>query len=257
MSFMDIFKPAPVPTAQPTTPPVTPPPSQNQTPGAPLPGTTASPVTAANGVIPIVPPGNSGDPGTSGSPLDTYKDIWNTPTNPATPQPLFANLDPAKITAAAQRVDFSKVITPETLAKIQAGGAGATEALIVAMNQVAQASYAQSTVATTKLIEQAIARTNQDNQAALPGLVRQLSVNEGLREQNALLSHPAVQPMVGALSSQFAQKNPNATPAEIQWQVSDYVLQLSKAFAPPITPVVEKVNPTEDWAKFFDVAPIS
>ena len=57
------------------------PPTGVANPGQPLPGTQASPQTAPNGLVPTAP--TPAAPAPEVSPLDGFKDIWQTPANPA------------------------------------------------------------------------------------------------------------------------------------------------------------------------------
>jgi hypothetical protein len=252
MDIMQLFRgqPSPAPAA---TPPQTP--SQVANPGQPLPGTQASPSTAPNGVVPIQAPTglDAVNPNAqqATSPLDTFKDIWQTPANSqAEPSAaMFANVDQAKLMESAKKVDFAKAISPEQLQ-------GAVAALATAMNNVAQTVYAQSAFATTKIVDQALAKAQESFDARLPSMVKKFSVNENLQTENPLLSNPALTPLVSALSEQLVRKNPNATSVEIQQQVNDYFSALGTTFAPkpPETPAsraAAKAAKQEDWSTFL------
>ena len=232
-------------------PPKNPAPGQNpDQAGKPMEGTQATQGTANNGVVP------KQEDQTPVSPLDKHAKIWETPDTPkdSEPQGLFANVDPNKVMESARKVDFSKSLTPELLAKIQAGGQEATAALAQSLNSVAQTVYAQSAMATTKIVEQALEKQQAQFNAQLPQMFKSLSANEGLMASNPLLSNPAVQPLVGALREQLIRKNPNATSAEIQQQVGDYFSSLGQVFAPPAPKEKGKANARaeEDWGKFFE-----
>lgn len=239
MSIFDIFRPA-APAAAPA--PVTPP-----APGTPpVSGTpVAVPGTPAPEIVPTAPV----------SPLDAFKEIWQTPpvdpNAPPEPAGLFANLDPNKVMESARRVDFAKAVTPEQLQAIASGGQDAVAAFTAAMNSVAQTVYAQSAVATTKIVEQALSRSQEQYDAKLPDLIRRASVNETLRSENPLLSNPAIQPLVSALSEQFVRKNPTATGTEIRNQVNQYLTALGDTFSTKPAVVAPKVNKAEDWDTFF------
>jgi hypothetical protein len=252
MNIMELFRgtPAPAPAA------ATGPTGVNN-PGAPLPGTTATAQTANNGVVPA---GAGNPPAGSESPLDTFKDVWQTPTNtpnPADPTgPIFSGVSPQKLMESAGKVDFAKVATPEQMAAISQGGQGATEAMMSVMNKVAQTVYAQSAFATTQIVDQAVAKVQESFDARLPSLVKKLSVNENLQTENPLLNNPALTPLVSALSEQLVRKNPNATSSEIQQQVNDYFTALGTTFAPkpPETPAsraAAKAARADDWSGFL------
>ena len=243
MDIMSMFRtatPAPAPAATPAGGS-----TQVAQPGQPLPGTSATPATANNGVVPTQDPA---------APLDTFKDIWQTKPNPAEPAgPMFANIDPKKIMESAGQVDFAKAITPEQLQAISAGGEGAMNAFAQAMNKVAQTVFAQSAVATTKIVDQAIAKTQENFDARLPSMVRKLSVNEGLSTNNPILNNPALTPLVSALSEQLVRKNPNATTQEIQSQVVEYFSGIGQMFAPKPAASTQATgaNTDPDWESFF------
>ena len=258
MDIMSMFRAAPTPTPVPQAQaPGNP--SQVAQPGIPLPGTQSSSATAANGMIPSQEQNmNIGQPPATVSPLDTFKDVWQTPTNaqPDQTPAMFANVDQAKLMESARKVDFAKAISSEQLQAITAGGEGAVAALAQAMNNVAQTVYAQSAFATTKIVDQALTRAQESFDSRLPNLVKKLSVNENLQDQNPLLSNPALTPLVSALSEQLVRKNPNATSAEIQQQVNDYFAAIGTSFAPkpPETPAsraAAKAAKQEDWSAFL------
>lgn len=244
MSIFDIFRPA-APTAPAD-------PASNANPqNTGLPGTESSPTTAPNGVVPE----QTTEP-KSNSPLDKFADIWK--TEPATgkeptTEGFFANLDPAKVMESAKQVDFTKTLTPELLTKINGGGADAMQAMVEAMNNVAQTTYARSALATTKIVEQALGRAQEQYDSRIPDMVRKFSANESILADNPLLSNPALQPLVGALQEQLVRKNPQATSAEIRDQVTAYFSALGTTFAPK--PVQSKSSASksagEDWGKFF------
>jgi hypothetical protein len=258
MDIMSMFRaqPAQPAAAQPTGP------SQVNQPGVALPGTQSSPQTASNGMVPSQDQNlNVGQPNPNtppASPLDTFKDVWQTPTNSQT-EPntsMFGAVDQQKMMEAASKVDFAKAVTPEQLQAIGAGGDGAVAAFAQAMNKVAQTVYAQSAFATTKIVDQALAKQQENFDARLPSMVKKFSVNENLQTDNPLLSNPALTPLVSALSDQLVRKNPNATSAEIQQQVNDYFAALGTTFAPkpvetPASRAAAKAAKQEDWSAFL------
>ena len=239
-------------------------PTGNPTPGQPLPGTVANSVTAPNGMIPdnsgVVQPAPGQNPAPEPSPFDAFKDVWQSPTNPdpnANPN-IFGNLDPNKVMESARRVDFNKAITPANLQRIQAGGQDAMAALMESMNSVAQTVYAQSAMATTKIVEQALTKQSEKFNADLLSMVRKFSVNENIAAENPIFKNPALAPLVGALTEQFSRKAPPGTTAqEIQQQVGDYFKAIGGAFAPAApetsaTRAAASRAQTDDWSKFLE-----
>jgi hypothetical protein len=254
MDIMSLFRSAPAQQA-----PANNTPSQVAQPGQALPGTQASAGTSPNGVVPTQPQQGSTEQTQQASPLDTFKDVWQTPANvqDSTAGPMFEGVDPKKLMESAGRIDFAKVITPEQMQAIAGGGDQAVQAFAQAMNKVSQSVYAQSAFATTKIVDEAIARQQENFAKQLPSMVKKFSVNENLQTNNPALSNPALTPLVSALSEQLVRKNPNATSAEIQAQVSDYFAALGTTFAPKVqeTPGQRGANRAakqEDWSQFFN-----
>lgn len=261
-NIMDLFRSAPQSAPANPNPPNPNAPTGAANPGAPLPGTQQTGKTDNNGVVPNqdpnANPGEPGDPRVSA--LDKHKDIWQTVVDPnAKPDDgsLFGNLDAAKVMESARKVDFAKIVTPEDLKKIAAGGEDAAAVFLKALNGVAQTVYANSAIATTKIVEQAVATERQRAEARMPGMVRKLTASENLREDNPIFSNPAVAPMVEAMTQQFQNKNPNASSAEIRTQVADYFDSIGVAFAPKQkesenSGKTGRAPKSEDWSKFLE-----
>ena len=220
--------------------------------------------TDANGTVPAgannAPATGNADKTTdnaNASPLDAFKDLWQTPAKSETEtnQPMFAGVDPAKLMESAKKVDFAKIISPEQLTAINAGGAEATKAFAEAMNSVAQSVYAQSAFATTKIVEQALESAQKGYDAKLQTAVKRFSVAEKVSDDNPLLSNPAFAPIVSALQDQLIRKNPNASAKEIQSQVNDYVAALGSSFAPKTKDSSDskrQKNKSEDWSAWLE-----
>ena len=225
---------------QPQQPPAGPtPPGNIPQPAGPL--TQQSNATDPNGVIPS-------------QPLDQFKDLWSPVENSAVPNAsLFANLDPAKLMEAAKATDFSKLISPDHIAAIQQGGEAASAAFIAAMNSVSQGVYAQSALATTKIVQQALDKQREQITQEIPGIVKRHTVSDNLRTSNPVLNNPAIQPLVGALESQLTMKFPNSTGAEITKMAEEYIAGLGTVFNPQqqqTSATAAKPGDT-DWTTFL------
>lgn len=229
MSVFDIFKQAPAASAAPTTPAV----AANPT----VPSTATVPATV--------------DPATV-SPLDKFQDLWKTDPNAKPDEPFSFNSDPSKLMETARTVDFTKVISPEVMARINGGGAEAQSAVVEAMNSVAQLTFAQAANGSTKIAEQAVAAAEARFKAMLPMLIKQHTVTDTLRTQNPLLTNPAAAPMVDALQHQFTKQFPQATAAEINSQVNDYLNSMADVITStrPKPKEASKGRKEEDWSKF-------
>lgn len=233
----------------PTIPPVNQPPGSatQQNPGDPTLGTQQTQLTAPNGVIPT-------QPAKEESPLDKHAELWKTPdTDPNTkpPQGLFDNFDPQKMMEAAGKVDFTKIITPDQLQKITAGGPEAAVAFAESLNKVAQTVYGQSAVATANITKKALDEQETRIKALLPSLVKHQGVDDSLVAANALYANPAVQPLVEALKTQLITKHPQASASEIQSHIVGYLADIGKTFAPKVEAPRNPNTPQEyDWSKF-------
>lgn len=220
-------------------------PTQVANPTQPLPGSMAANAnTDANGLIPATAPA---------SPLDAFKDMWETPPiDPKNPIPasMFANMDPKKVLESARKVDFTSTVTPDRLAAVAKGGTEGVAEMLKLINEVGQNGYAQSAMSTAKIVENALAKQRTEFEAALPAQLRKLSANDSLRANNPILEHPAVAPLVPAMTQMFQQRNPNATTQEIQIQVQDYFKAVSSAFAPVPEKSAAGLGET-DWNKFL------
>lgn len=245
MSIFDMFRTPAAPAANVPQSPNQGQPGQIPVPATPV--TAATPGTAPNGTIPTAP---AADPQT---PLDKFNDLWKNDPNakPGGSGDMF-NVDPQKLMEAAGKVDFAKVITPEQVAAIQAGGEAGTTAFIQAINAVSQATFAQSALASTKIVEQAINRTKDQFSADLPGMLKRQNLNDSLRDSNPAFSHPAAQPILNALQSQLTQKYPNATVQELQGMAKEYLSSFSDQVNQKPVPVTTTPNGETDWTKFFE-----
>lgn len=217
--------------------------------------------TAANGVIPAQAAQSQTNQQTENqnkSPLAEFEGLWQPPktegNNPVKQDNIF-NVDPGKMMEAARKTDFSKMISPEIMSAIAAGGDGAQAAMIQAMNSVGQGAFAQSAMATTKIVEAALKKQAEQFEAKLPDLMKRFSDSDQLRSSDSRFNDPAVQPVVLALQSQVRQKFPNATTAEINAQVNRYLEGMAKTFAPKAEEAKQtkqsgKAQET-DWSAFL------
>lgn len=224
---------------------------QQQAPAAPG-NLQDTPIVAGqegNGVVPAQAPAAA--PKEPDSPLDAYKELWDTaPTDPNKPSATPAALDPAKLQELVGKADFTNTVTPELMTAIEAGGEGATAAMMQVMNLVAQQSMVQSTLAGNKLLETKI-KSVEDNQAAIVAeAIRKQMLNNNLVEANPVFSNPAVKPVIEAVQAQLAEKNPNATPAELTVMAQNFVTTMSESLNPNQQSADANVAKADDWSKF-------
>jgi hypothetical protein len=185
--------------------------------------------------------------------MDSFATLWEPATTPnvdtTLPANMFAGADPAKMLEAARKVNFAAQVPPELLAKITSGGPDAAAAFAQAINDVAQRSYAQSSFASTKIVEAALAKFQEGLDARLPSQVKRHQVSESLRESNPALNHPAAAPIMEALQAQLTVKFPSASARELQDMASAYLTSFTSAASPK--PKEAAVSEAENWGKFF------
>lgn len=218
-------------------PPVGPPagtPNFQQNPGVPQAGQT-DPQNS------LIPPGGMGEPSApqgGESPLAQFKDLWDNPdlkpgeqrptdwNNPLSIVPN-QNIDPAKVQEAARRIDFSRVLNQE---QVKAALSGDTNAFGAVINQVAQAAFANNAMLSSRIVDSALrAMAPRLINEALPHHMKRFGVNEGLATENPIFNNPAVAPMLESLKTQFQNKYPKSSAAEITKMAKDYVLQFANA----------------------------
>lgn len=255
MSIMSMFSNAFGAGSQPTTQPA----AQTQTPGAGNPGNIPTGAANNNGANPQVPPEQQAalqTPATPVGPLAEFADLWQpVETNSSNPASgILGNIDPQKVMEAAGKTDFSKVVNQDTMAKIQAGGPEAMQAMMEAMNRMAQTVYGQAAIATSKMVEQAATKMDARFKSELPNEFKRLNVGENLRDSNPIFSNPAIAPLVSAMEQQFTVKYPNASSAEITKLAKDYIAGVGSAFSPAAAPTQAEKNASArdtDWSTFL------
>lgn len=241
-------------------PAVTPAPAQGQqvTPQN-LPVSPAQTATPGSGTVPSnsgnAPENTASNTEAVKSPLDQFTDLWkNEPNKQGENNQQTFNIDQTKLMEAASKVDFARVITPEQLTAISGGGEGAIKAFSESMNKIAQTVYAQSAVASTEIVKQAISQAETKFVAQIPNLVKKHQMSDGLRTDNPAFSHPAAQPIISALEAQLTSKHPNATSSELRTLATSYLSSFAEATNP--AKVLDTTNTTSkgetDWSKFLE-----
>lgn len=217
--------------AQPAPQVQNPAPQPGNFPAQPTPGMATDP---ANPAVPVA--GNPAPAPAAPEGFDKFNDLWKPAESPAnaTPEPLF-NVKPEQLMEVARKVDFTKVMNPEQLQAVAQGGQGAVQAMQQIMNTVAQTVYAQNMHATTKMVEQAVQKTQEQMLAQLPQQIKLQNVSESIRGDNPAFNHPAAAPIMGALQQQLTVKYPNATAAEIASMARDYMSGFAQTLQPKPT----------------------
>ena len=200
-------------------------------PAAPQPTAPAAPT----GTTPPAPPAPP-QPETFSSQLDKMQALWQTPTdaagnpiatapNPLT-QPVFNN-DPAKMAEQAAKLDFTSGITPEQVSKALGGDAAALMELINTSNRNAFLAAAQYSNGVTN---QGLLANNQRIIGELPRHIKEVQLGQTTAD-NPVLDHPAVSPIVTSLKQMLLNKNPAASPMDINKQVQDFFGVIAGAYS--------------------------
>jgi hypothetical protein len=179
-------------------------------------------------------PANNADPnkGAQGSQLDSFTDFFKVPTddkgqpishtNPLA-EPLLA-VDPAKLKAAAAKMNFAAGIDPEVLKNAMSGQD--PQAFMTVLNTVAQNGFAAAMQANAGVVETAFSKHTQRFEAALPERIRSTQISQTQTKHSAL-SHPAAAPMVAAMKAQIASTNPTLSPDRVAEMAENYFISLA------------------------------
>lgn len=228
----------------------------------PQPPAPPAPVAGTPVAAPVAAPAPA-EPQTAVSQLDKFTALWQTPTTadgkpapiPANPlqQPVF-NLDPQKVVASAQQMDFTAGITPETYAKISAGGPEAAVAFADAINTAVRQAVVGMTLSNGNVINNAMLENNNRITNAIPTHIKKAELlNMG--SDDPVLSHPAIQPLVNSLKQMAFAKDPGANPAEINAQVAGLLRGMGVALAETDPTAVKqkeaKAAGEQDWSAFL------
>lgn len=244
-SAMDMFRTAPV-VAAPQQQPGQQTQGQQQQPGQPAMQQTQLPDPNAVTVEP--------------DPMDAFKDLWapvakvEGQEEEFNPQAIF-NIDPATMQAAVGKINFAEGITAEQLAAIQGGGEEAVKAFAAVLNQSSAKAMTMSTTAAAKMVEQAMTRASGAMDKKIANGVKFNQVGSAMQELNPALSHPAAAPLIEALKTQFTNKYPTASTAEITKHISTYMDGMAGIMAgkkeEAVNPAAAAAAQGTDWSKYF------
>lgn len=202
--------------------------------------------------------------GGEASPLDEFGDLFTIdPKAEVEKDPLaekLFNLDPKKLAAAAQKLDFTRVVDKELIQKALQGD---VDSFTSALNQTMQHGFMTSMQAITQMMEQGISRNNERFSSTLEGRFKDFQINSS-SAKNPALNHPAVKPMLAALRQQIA-RNPKfkgKSPAEISSMAEKYFLSMHEAIGGfdaegnPIDPAAGDTTQgggkQQDWTDFLE-----
>lgn len=191
---------------------------------------------------------------------DPFETLWQPNEDTSTQQALNFNLDPEKLATIAGKIDYASAITPEIQQRLAMGGDDAVKATLEALNVVGRQTYQQNAMATSKLIEAAVASTKASMADEVKKQIRLMGLSDGITESNPALSNPAFAPIVSAAKQQIVAKFPNASQQELNKMLNQYLTKAGEAFNPEL---VKKANapagtfgnpnaePDTDWLAFL------
>lgn len=145
-----------------------------------------------------------------------------TPKQPANDDGYLPKVDPGKFKEALSKLDFTKNITPEITAAINAGGDGAWPAVQQMLNSSLREVVAMNFSTAQKLFESGIGTAKDRFNKDVDGRVKSVMVDNALTSSNPIMRDPAFTPIVDAIKTQFQTKYPKATPAQIEAGVNNY-----------------------------------
>lgn len=218
------------------------------TPGN-LPGVPSLSSVPGNPTSPAIP----ASPVEVKSPLEEHATLWDIDPKapkPVAPQPLLT-VDPTEIQKIAATIDFKSVVTPELATRMKAGGEDGFAANMEAMQLMTQKVMAISSETSARMAMEAISKAEKQFASKIPGIIKRQNLNSSLQE-NPVLSHPVVAPMVKSLAAQLAVKHPNATEAELTTMANDIFVGVAGL----VTKTAEANDPkkveTDQAAKGYD-----
>lgn len=217
--------------------------------------TVPSSATAqSDGSVAAIPAAGTGET----SPLANYPDLFKTDPNTPPPLPTSIKLSPdnKQLMDIAKTIDFTKDLDPAKFALAQKGD---TAALLSMMNDMGQQGYARAAAASAAITEKAMAdQMKIVMDRLLPEALRRNNISTAVQSENPIFNDPAAAPMVTMLQTQFTQKYPTASPAEIKEHVGNYLTGfanlVARANGQSLTavPVASKNGSgDEDWDKYF------
>ncbi len=184
------------------------------------------------------------------SPTDKFKELWSNPDQPTTQAPNF-KLDPAQLGKVTGSMDFTKNVSREDLAKIAQGGEAAIEAFGNVLNTFGREVFSASAQFSSHMTESGYQSASKVIDTGLPSAIRKQLTEQHLYQANPKLKDPALQPLIGALQSQFTTKFPNASPSEIQDLVSEYMTTVVGGAFAKEEPAATQKNAAPDFSSFL------
>lgn len=146
---------------------------------------------------------------------DTDKNEDGTPKTPQPDQGYLPKVDPTKFKEALSKMDFTKSITPEIQAAIQAGGDQAWPAIQQLLNSSLREVVAMNFQTASKMFESGMTTAKDRFTGDIDGRVKSVMVENSLTSSNPIMKDPAHAPMVEAIRNRYQEKYPKATPEQL------------------------------------------
>lgn len=232
---------------------------QNQSAGAQVPGQGVQPVQQGQGQgqqqqgqqqqqQQVVAPQNQ-------SPLDSFAEIWQTPTNVQNQAPNFAadaiSFDATQMQAIRQKVSSINFMAGASAETVQQALAGNVEAFNSVINSAVQQALLQSMQLSGAMVNQGLRGRSQELLTHFPEIVRQQLASQQLRQDNPLFSNPATKPVLEALESALVRNQPNLTPQQVSQVAQSYLQEFAKNLIPQ-SPVQQTQQAAgTEWDSFF------
>lgn len=199
------------------------------------------------------------------SPLDKFTPLFQTDPTKAQKglfdDPFFPKDQFDQLNQAISQQSYAQV-TPETMQKIMSGD---TQALQQLLNSSVQAAIMQMTQLTNGMITQSLQGYHARFTPELDNRLNAYHGQQSFASQNEKLNHPALQPMINALRTQFMQANPTMSPQQINKEIETYLVQAGQVFnvngngaggvgTDPITGAnsQRQANKAVDWNSWFN-----
>ena len=232
MGIMDLFKPQTTSSTQTTQPAGTTPPAAKTDLSA------NPPAVGPDGKMPGTDPNNQ-------NPLDVYSKMFDTANNGSDLQAPSFKIDPKVLSDVSSKMDFTRGVNQETLAKATSGD---TAALLDIIKTVGQNSYRAALEHNTALTDSYLTnRGDFDKKSLERGVKSQLTASELSSAPN--YNHPVVKAELNRIASQFAAANPDASPQEVAKAAQKYIADLQNALNP--TAKTESSEEEMDWSKYL------
>ena len=203
---------------------------------------------------------NPAEPATSdapASPLDVYNEMFKNDDKADADQvdpnaPLF-EIDPEKMQAAVSKLNFVEAEGMQDLAARALNGD--TQAFMEVLNTVGRQAYSRAAQLSGHLADKTARAARESSDKSIPDVVRNIMTKQHTSELNPVFKHPAMEPMVDALRTQFQRRMPDAAPSEIAGYVNKYLTDISSELSKKETadPTDRRIadDRSQDFSDFF------